>query len=320
MVANEDEKNDDLLREFSLTMLMGIVMAIFLFLNTLCWGSLILLLALIRCAVPIISFKKRLGLWSDVCGNRWVQANRFMLRYMGHIDLEVNGCDQFDTWDPKQWYLLISNHQSYMDILILQSIFYKKMPFIKFFMKKELFWMPFIGIVWWAMGFPFIKRYSKEMLRKKPHLIGKDTETMQRICDEFKLNPVSVAIFLEGTRFTAEKKALQRSPYQYLLKPKSAGVAYVSTAMRDCIQYIVDVTIAYPHGKKGFLDFILGRIHKVKVEVRVIPVQDNCSNPELSVLQRQKNNIKWVNQLWADKDRAMKKMMGEEKSDESSDG
>jgi len=67
-----------------------------------------------------------------------------------------------------------------VDILVLQRVFHRKIPFLKFFIKKELFWFPFLGQAWWALDFPFIKRYSKAKLQKKPHLRAKTWQSHAR--------------------------------------------------------------------------------------------------------------------------------------------
>jgi 1-acyl-sn-glycerol-3-phosphate acyltransferase len=51
------------------------------------------------------------------------------------------------------WYLAISNHQSWPDILILQTIL-RRTPAIKFFTKRQLLFIPFFGQAMWCLGFP----------------------------------------------------------------------------------------------------------------------------------------------------------------------
>ncbi len=63
-----------------------------------------------------------------------------------------------DSLHQRGWYLVSSNHQSWVDILVLQRIFHGRIPFLKFFLKQELIWVPVIGLAWWALDFPFMKR------------------------------------------------------------------------------------------------------------------------------------------------------------------
>ncbi len=58
-----------------------------------------------------------------------------------------------------------SNHRSWVDILVLQSIFNRRIPFLKFFLKRQLIWVPLLGLAWWALDFPFMRRYSSSSSR-----------------------------------------------------------------------------------------------------------------------------------------------------------
>ena len=150
----------------------------------------------------------------------WIRGNNTALMLTRKITWLVRGTD---TLEKNKWYLVISNHQSWTDIVVLQKILYGRVPFIKFFLKKELIWVPVLGMAWWALDFPFMKRYSREFLEKNPHLRGKDIEITKKACAKFRHMPVSVMNFVEGTRFTGEKHNRQNSPYRNLLKPKSAA-------------------------------------------------------------------------------------------------
>ena len=205
--------------------------------------------------------------------------------------------------------MVVANHQSWVDILVLQTIFYRKIPFLKFFLKKELFWIPFLGLAWWALDFPFMKRYSRHFLKKHPHLIGKDLEITKRACDKFRNIPVSVMSFVEGTRFTPEKHARQRSPYTHLLRTKAGGMAFVLAVMGDKLQQIVDVTIAYPQGVASFWDFVCGRVKEIKVNVKTLPIDSEMMGDYLQDPQFKRAFQKWLNGLWHEKDRDLARML-----------
>ena len=66
--------------------------------------------------------------------------------------------------------------------------------------------------------------------------------------------------FVEGTRFTAAKHAQQQSPYQHLLRPKAAGIAFVLGAMGGQLRSILNVTVVYPGGARELWDFLCGRV------------------------------------------------------------
>ncbi|MDP3284275.1 MAG: acyltransferase, partial [Desulfobacterales bacterium] len=185
---------------------------------------------------------------------------------------------------------------------VLQRIFHRKIPFLKFFLKKELIWVPFLGLAWWALDFPFMKRYSKDFIDKYPHLKGKDIEITKKACEKFKTIPVSVMNFVEGTRFTAEKHRRQKSPYANLLNPKAGGVAFVLSAMGEHLDKIVNVTIVYPDGIKSFWDFLCGRIGEIKVMVETLPVNREIIGDYVNNAEFRENFQKWVNSVWEQKD------------------
>ena len=95
---------------------------------------------------------------------RWVGVNNLILSSLHRTEWVIRGVDLLE---PRSWYLVSSNHQSWADILALQRAFHRKIPFLKFFIKQELVWFPFLGIAWWALDMPFMKRYSARYLARK---------------------------------------------------------------------------------------------------------------------------------------------------------
>ncbi|MEE4097746.1 acyltransferase [Pseudomonas viridiflava] len=201
-------------------------------------------------------------------------------------------------------YLVISNHQSWVDIPALIQALNRRTPFFKFFLKKELIWVPLLGLAWWGLDYPFMKRYTKAFLAKNPELKGKDLEITRAACELFKRQPVTIVNYLEGTRFTPAKHAAQTSPYTSLLKPKAGGVAFVLAAMGEQLDAILDVTVVYPgYGIPGFWDMLCGRVPKVIVDIRTRPMDPALwqGDYENDPVFREKIQG-WVNQLWIEKD------------------
>ena len=215
------------------------------------------------------------------------------------MNIEITGLDELNK---KDWYLVLANHQSWVDIVVLQRALHGKMPFLKFFLKKELIYVPILGLAWWALDFPFMKRYSQSFLRKNPHLKGKDLATTRKACAKFKHKPVSVMSFIEGTRFTQAKHDKQNSPYKHLLKPKAAGIAFVLDAMGEHLTTIVDVTIHYPDGIPTFVDFLCGRIKTVQVEVHTLEIGEVLKGDYFNDRSYKISFQKWLMQFWHDKD------------------
>ena len=238
-------------------------------------------------------------------GTCWVHTNSFLFKHILRVKVNVKGDLNFQM---KGWYFVISNHQSWSDIVILQMVFIGKIPFLKFFIKEELKWVPLLGIAWWALDFPFMKRYSSEFLKKHPHLKGKDIEITKKACEKFNLTPVSVMNFVEGTRFTDKKHDRQQSPYKNLLKPKAGGLGFVFTAMGNIINSILNITIKYRERDLDFWHFLCGRVTNIDLLIENIPVTDDLIGDYVSDPQYQARFQKWVNELWEKKDGVFEKM------------
>ena len=207
------------------------------------------------------------------------------------IRWDVQGVDGLR---PDAWYLLVANHQSMVDIVVLQNIFRRKTPILKFLLKKELIWVPFLGIAWWALDFPFMERKSSG---------GRDMETVRKACDKFSLLPVTIMNFVEGTRFTTAKRENGNSPFTHLLKPKPGGIAVVVSALGRRLHSILDVTIVYPERIPNLWTFLCSSSMEIKVRVRQIPITaellgDYVTDPEF----RQKFKD-WLDRLWDEKDK-----------------
>lgn len=256
--------------------------------------------------IPLRSFRSRCNRILTLIASAWVGVNNLNQRLLSKTTLQVQGPQRYSL---DQKYLVVANHQSWVDILVLQRIFHRRIPFLKFFIKKELRWFPILGQAWWALDFPFMKRYSKKVLEKKPHLKGKDLEITRKACEKFKTMPVSIMNFVEGTRFTVRKHQQQRSPYQNLLKSKAGGIAYVLTSMGDQLNAILDVTIVYPRNAKSFWAFVCGDVSEIKVLVRSVPVtEDLLGNYALDRSFRERFHA-WLNDLWSQKDRQIQEML-----------
>ncbi len=230
----------------------------------------------------------------------WIGVNTLMIRTMTRTRFVVQSNAALSYTGH---YLVLANHQSWVDIPILQAIFNRRIPLLRFFLKSQLIWVPLLGLAWWALDFPFMKRYSREKLAKHPELAGRDIETTRRACEKFRGIPISILNFAEGTRFTALKRDRQQSPYRHLLKPKAGGVAFVLEAMGDSLHAILDVTIAYPHGIPTFGDLFADRIPEVRVYVRQreIPCELVRGDYQSDPAARERAQA-WINALWIEKD------------------
>jgi len=268
-------------------------------LNTFFWCFFLFAVALLKAVVPHSGWRRACSRILNWIAIRWIAVNNLNLQVMNAIRWDIRG---LETMRAGNWYLVISNHQSWVDILVLQRIFHRRIPFLKFFIKQELIWMPVLGLAWWALDFPFVKRYSRAVLQRKPHLRGKDLEITRQACRKFREIPVSIMNFTEGTRFTAAKHRRQQSPYTHLLRPRSGGIAFVLSAMGDQMTSILDVTIAYPQGAVSFWDMLCGRLKEVVIRVREIPVTQKLQGDYFNDDAYRAWFQEWLNRLWLEKD------------------
>ncbi|WP_100644420.1 acyltransferase [Alteromonas facilis] len=285
----------------------GSLSVILYFINTIFWVIPLLCFSVLK-LIPIPIWQGFISHFVDGCATNWISVNRLNQNIFSRTRWHVTGIDELSS---KDWYLVIANHQSWVDILVLQRVFNHRIPFLKFFLKKELIWVPFLGLAWWALDFPFMRRYSKSFLAKNPHLKGKDLETTRKACEKFQHKPVSVMNFIEGTRITPQKHARQNSPYEFLLKPRAGGIAFVLSAMGSQLHKLVDVTIHYPKGIPSFWDFVSGKVKDINVNVTVTPIADLFTqniftqryfdDPEQRAIFQQ-----WLNRVWAQKDQQLK--------------
>lgn len=239
-----------------------------------------------------------------VC-NTWNSWNNSIIDLTQNIRWNVKGHENLKKNDS---YLILSNHQTWTDILVLEKIFINKIPFLKFFIKQELIWIPVLGFSWWALDFPFMKRYSKEFLEKNPDLKGKDLEATRKACEKFKNMPVSVMNFVEGTRYTSQKHKKQNSPYKNLLRPKSGGTALVLDALGKQLQTILNVTIHYPQGAKTIWPFFCGEVGEVVVRIEKIPITEEMLGDYFRDSEFKSRFQKWLNGLWGKKDICLTKL------------
>jgi len=264
----------------------------------------ILILALVK-LIPIGLLQKATSYLLDGCASCWVKVNTVNQNLLSPLQIDIVDLPELSN---AQWYIVISNHQSWVDIFVLQRLFSGKIPFLKFFLKQQLIFVPVIGLAWWALDFPFMKRYSREFLAKNPQLKGKDIAATRRACQKFKYNPVSVMNFVEGTRYSATKHQHQQSNFDNLLLPRAGGLSFAINAMADSIDTLLDVTIVYPRGIPSFWMLLRGDVKRVKVSISEVSISqeqigDYQDNPEFKVQFQQ-----WLNELWQRKEQRIKQL------------
>ncbi len=278
----------------------GIIFFIGLALNTIFWFLPIIVCAMAKILLPFFIVKQTTANILMKIGENWVSVNSCLIKYVGSVHIKCNNNNRLKR---DGWYLVVANHQTWVDILILQTVFNRKIPLLKFFIKQELMWFPLLGIAFWALDMPYMKRFSPSYLSKNPHKKGEDLKMTKRSCEKFRDTPTSVFNFLEGTRFSEAKHANKKSPYKNLLQPKAGGIAIVLSSMGNLFNSLIDVTLAYPNKDFSFWDLCCGKDIEVVVDIREIELEswliDN--DYENDRIFRKELHL-WLGDIWKEKD------------------
>lgn len=265
-------------------------------------------ICLIPCAKLRSALRKKLLFFQSL----WGKLNRFVLltglRHKWDIQIPEN-------LSTKQWYLIIANHRSWTDILVLTSLFSSKTPAFKFFYKRELLWqLPVAGLAMWFLRFPHVARYPREKLKKRPDLRQKNIKEIQAACDLLRETPISIVNFAEGTRFSEEKRHNKNSPYQHLLPAKAQGISMVINALSEKLDGILDVDIVY-QPTITMWSLLSGRYDKVVVHAHTIATSAELQGDYLTDRDYRRRFRDWINAIWQSKDQRMQTIYATEQRD-----
>ena len=264
---------------------------------------------LLKLLVPIAAFRRACTEVLFFIARQWATFNHAFYRLMYPVAWEI---DLRGTLDPNRSYLLVCNHQSIIDILLLFDQFHRRTPPLVFFLKRELLWVPVIGLACWAMDFPFMRRHTREEIARNPQLRSDDLKTTRAFCERFRDQPITVVNFAEGTRFSEAKRAAQPSPHRHLLRPKSAGLAFTLAAMGEQFDGIIDVTIAYRPSRHPYVwSFLIGEQSDLAIHIDVRPVPEGLLAGDYQDDAEFRARFQtWVNALWTRKDARLEQMIG----------
>ena len=279
--------------------LVGAAAFVLLAANTLLWCTLLFLLALAKLVLPFARLRTPLDRSLNRVATRWVAGNSTWMRLTQKTRWDIAGSAGFDR---DRWYLVTCNHQSWVDIFVLQRVLNRRIPLLKFFLKRELIYVPVMGLAWWALDFPFMKRRSRKGAASTGRTWVEDAETSRRACAKFARVPTSVMNFVEGTRATAAKQAAQRSPYRHLLKPRTGALAASLETLGEKFTTMLDVTIVYPGGVPSFWDFLCARVPDIVVRYRELPLPRRAPDAPESEGESRTGLARWLSQVWAEKD------------------
>ena len=274
--------------------------------NTIFWFIPIFLLSILKLVLPLAPVRRVIYRILMAIGENWISINSQLMHYAGSVEIHTHGVENLRR---DGWYLVIANHQTWVDIVVLQAALNRRVPFLKFFIKQQLIWFPLLGIAWWAMDMPFMKRFSPSYLAKNPHMKGKDLATTRRACEKFRDMPTSVLNFIEGTRFSEQKRLNQKSPYKNLLQPRAGGFAIALSSMGELFTSIVDITLVYPDGATRFWDMCCGDDVRVIVDVRERSLEPWLADGNYeSDREFRKKLHSWLSNVWTEKDGAISRL------------
>ena len=235
--------------------------------------------------------------------NSWLGINNWLIEnVLPETEWDIYVDEQLDlNMDGR--YLMMCNHQSWVDTTVNQYFGVSRMPLTRFFTKWELIFIPFVGQAFKILGFPMMKRHTKEQIAKNPELKKRDLDEARKSCQQLLSQPFTLLNYLEGTRFTQEKHDQQQSPFQNLLKPKAGGLALALNILGDQIDALVDMTIVYPDGVPGYGEFWLGDVPRIVVQLHKVSLpewilQGNYEEDDAFRAKFQQ----WVEQIWHEKD------------------
>nr|PMH67031.1 acyltransferase [Enterovibrio norvegicus] len=282
---------------------------IFVCLNTAVASVLICCLALLKMLLPVPALQRAI---TRACnGIMWVWAtlNHRLVNLTSNVEWDIQGGESLSK---EQWYLLIANHMSWADIVVVFSVFRHRIPMAKFFLKQQLLYVPFLGLACWAVDMPFMKRYVHQYLLKHPEKRGCDLKTTRKSCERFRHTPTTVVNFVEGTRFTEEKRHATHSPFRHLLSPKTGGIAYTLGAMGEQFDAIINVTLAYPENRDlPFKDLLSGKMKKIVVRIHTLPLDSAVKGDYFNDKTFKRQFQQWLHQRWEEKDDELSAIYGE---------
>ncbi|PKN51680.1 MAG: acyltransferase [Deltaproteobacteria bacterium HGW-Deltaproteobacteria-13] len=292
--------------------LVGAIASFLLFINILFWVTILFVFSIPKILVPWPPLLKVINRILHWIGENWIAGNIGWMNLTQKTEWDVQGIENLNY---NGWYLVVSNHQSWVDILVMQYLLNRRIPLLKFFIKRELIKVPLMGFAWWALDYPFLYRHSSEYLKEHPEQKGKDFEATRKACEKFGLVPTSVMNFLEGTRFTEAKHDKQKSEYKYLLRPKSGGLALALNVLGEKFNSLLDITIVYPDGIPGFWDFLCGKVKRITVRMQTIEIPKHLLHGDYEDDPVFRESMhKWVQNLWAKKDKKIQTLMKKVKS------
>ena len=279
--------------------------------------------AAISLTIFIVSCVRYTLLWSPGAASALIRVNNRLMGwwlYGNHLTLRLFTCAEVHVTgeigeDESASQIIVSNHISWLDTLVIGEITRNRLPVPKFFLKHSLLYVPFVGIACWGLGMPFMRRYPPAYLLRLPELRNRDIETTRKICETFRDIPTTFVNFPEGTRFTEEKREKGGAPYRNLLTPKPGSLALAIGSL-NTFSRIISVTLYYPDNKESpFKDMLFGRLGRIYISLREIPITDDLKGDYTGNKQFKHSFQIRLRERWQEKDETLQKMKEQAESD-----
>lgn len=284
-------------------MFRGVVSFTLLSFNTLFWGVPLLLVTLLKLVLPFEGARRRLLVLLNRIAGAWIATNNLWIRHWLKPDWRIRLPEGLS---PRGHWLVIANHRSWVDAFALLYALHGRIAPPRFFVKRELVWLPVVGQAAWALEFPIMRRYSAHHLRRHPHLAHRDMRNAARLLARARHVPMSIYNFAEGTRLTRARHLHQQSPHAHLLRPRAGGCAQVVALLGEQLCGIVDVTLDYRHTRIGFGDFLCGRSGSVTILARRLDVPPWMIGGDYLGDHAYRERFQaWINALWQEKDQQL---------------
>jgi 1-acyl-sn-glycerol-3-phosphate acyltransferase len=241
--------------------LLSLLTALVVVVNLGFWVIFLVLFALLRLVMAAPGMRRSISAATEWIYRQAAAVHNFwMFRVVG-IQLGIEGSLP-DHPAP----IIISNHQTWMDIPVLHGTITARGPILKFLIKRELLWVPIIGWICYALNFPRLNRGNGEGAREK------DYAAIQSFSQTLNTERGALMIYAEGTRFTPQKHRNQNSPYRHLLLPRPGGLKIALESVPPETP-VVDVTIVY-RGDTSFWHCLGGSTRSIKVVIRTYQATD----------------------------------------------
>jgi 1-acyl-sn-glycerol-3-phosphate acyltransferase len=269
-------------------------------LNLTFWIALALPISVLRLVVPPLAPAARRAL--DAIYRAAVRVDDFWLRRVLGIRWRLPALDL----DSRRTWLVLSNHVSWADIFLLQSLLVSHGLVVKFLTKRSLLALPIVGLILWAFEFPLLRRTSRgggDDERKRL-----DFEALREACHGAREHPVALVCFAEGTRATAARRASRGSLHLHLLPPRVGGFGALCDGLGEALAGVVDCTLVYPHRNPhesphenppgardpSFWEFLSGGMRAPEIHAeRIAPVEIPASRED---------RARWLSARWARKE------------------